>query len=60
MADYDEAQRKKYATVGKDRYPIGNKAHARLALAMINKGGLSHDQKMKVIDRAHAVLSGKK
>ena len=30
---YDEKERKEYATVGKDRYPINDKRHAKAALA---------------------------
>lgn len=59
MAVLDEKQRIASATIGKDRYPMPDRNHARLALAMINKGGLSSEQKMKVIRRAHAMLSGK-
>lgn len=59
MAVLTEEQRKRSATIGKDRYPIPDAAHAKLALAMINKGGLSHDQKMKVIKKAHEVLAHK-
>lgn len=58
MAVLDEKQRRASATIGKDRYPIPDKNHARIALAMINKGGLSHEQKMTVIRRAHAMLKG--
>lgn len=57
MATYDEVERKEYATIGKDRYPIGDKSHARAALSRVNQGGLSQDQKMTVIRRAHAMLA---
>lgn len=53
-----EAQRKASATIGKDRYPMPDKKHARLALAFINKGGLSEAQKAKVRVRAHKMLYG--
>lgn len=56
MAIYSEEQRKEYATIGKDRYPIGDKGHARAALSRINQGGLSPEQKMAVIRKAHAML----
>ncbi len=61
MADYSEKQRKEYATVKGGKFPIGDKAHARAALARLNqaKPPLSHDQKMTVIRRAHAMLRGK-
>lgn len=62
MATYSEEQRKKYATVevnGHPAFPVGDKNHAKLALAMINKGGLSHEQKMTVIAKAHKVLASK-
>ena len=58
---YDEKERKEYATVGKDRYPINDKSHAKAALARLNQGGLSPEEKMEVIRKAHAMLSkGKK
>ena len=57
---YDEKERKEYATVGKDSYPIGDKNHARAALSRINQGGLSPEEKMEVIRKAHAMLKGKK
>lgn len=59
MAVLDQKQREKSATIGKDRYPMPDKAHARMALSMINKGGLSHEQKMKVMKRANEMLSRK-
>lgn len=40
-------------------YPIPDKNHARAALALINKGGLSPAQKAKVRARADAKLRGK-
>lgn len=52
----NEKQRQESATIGKDRYPIPDKNHARMALAMINKGGLSPAQKAKVRARAHHML----
>lgn len=54
---YDEKQREEHATIGKDRYPIGDKSHARAALARLNQGGLSPEEKMKVIRKAHEMLS---
>ena len=45
-----------FAVAGR-RYPVEDKSHARAALAYINKGGLSSEQKMTVIRRAHAMLS---
>lgn len=59
MATYTAKQRRANATIGKDRYPIGDKNHARLALAFINKGGLSLAQKSKVRAKANRML-GKK
>jgi hypothetical protein len=56
MAVLHEAQRKKYATIGKDRYPINDKAHARAALARINQGNLSSSEKAKVHARAESML----
>lgn len=58
MAVLNEAQRKASATIGKDRYPMPDKTHARLALAFINKGHLSPAQKSRVRARAHKVLYG--
>jgi hypothetical protein len=57
MAVLNEKQRVASATVGKDRYPIPDKGHAKMALAYINKGGLSSEQKMVVIKKAHAMLA---
>lgn len=59
MAVLSQAQREKSATIGKDRYPIPDKGHARAALARINQGGLSREQKLKIIAKAHAMLSDK-
>lgn len=56
MAVLDEAQRKKFATIGKDRYPMPDVSHAKLALSMVNKGNLSHEQKMTVIKKASAMM----
>ena len=56
MAKLNEEQRKKSATIGKDRYPMPDKEHARLALAFINKGGLSPAEKDKVRARAQSIL----
>lgn len=56
MVVLNQKQREASATIGKDRYPMPDKNHARLALAFINKGGLSPSQKDKVRARAHAIL----
>lgn len=58
MAVLNEKQRKASATIGKDRYPIPDKAHAKAALARINQGNLSSSQKAKVRAKAHRVLYG--
>ena len=57
MGVYRAAQRKRLATVrtdGDSKYPIGDKAHARAALARINqaKPPLTVAQKAKVRARA--------
>lgn len=56
MAVLNQKQREASATVGKDRYPIPDKAHAKAALARINQGNLSSEQKAKVRAKAHRVL----
>jgi len=60
MATYKAAQRKRHATVktkGRARFPIGDKAHARAALARINQAkGLSASQKRTVVSKAYRVL----
>ena len=56
MAILNQREREKSATIGKDRYPIPDKNHARVALARINQGGLSSEQKAKVRAKAHRVL----
>jgi len=56
MAVLNAKQRRASATIGKDRYPIPDKAHAKAALARINQGGLSPSQKAKVRAKAHRVL----
>lgn len=56
MAILNQSQREKYATVGKDRYPINDKNHAKAALSRLNQGNLSPEQKMKVMHRANAML----
>lgn len=58
MAVLNEKQRKASATIGKDRYPIPDKNHARVALARINQGGLTEKQKAMVRAKAHRVLYG--
>lgn len=60
MARLNEKQREKSATIGKDRYPMPDKNHARLALAMINRGGLSAEEKSKVRARADRMLGGRR
>jgi hypothetical protein len=59
MAVLNAKQRRASATIGKDRYPIPDKAHARAALGRINQGGLSPAQKAKVRAKARRVLKGK-
>lgn len=59
MAILNQKQREASATIGKDRYPINDKAHARAALARLNQGGLSPSQKAKVRAKAHKMLYGK-
>lgn len=59
MGVLDQKQREKSATIGKDRYPIPDKSHARAALARLNQGNLSHEQKMTVIKKAHSMLASK-
>ncbi len=59
MARLDEKQREASATIGKDRYPIPDKAHAKAALGRINQGNLSPEQKAKVRAKARNVLYGK-
>ncbi len=56
MAILNQKQREASATIGKDRYPIPDKAHAKAALARINQGGLSSAQKAKVRAKAHRFL----
>lgn len=56
MAVLDQKQREESATIGKDRYPIPDKAHAKAALARINQGNLSSEQKAKVKAKAHKML----
>lgn len=56
MAVLNEKQREASATIGDDRYPMPDKAHARAALGRINQGGLSTSQKATVRARAHRIL----
>ena len=58
MAVLTQKQREASATIGKDRFPIGDKAHARAAIGRINQGGLSPEQKAKVLAKARKVLRG--
>lgn len=59
MGVLNQQQREEYATIGKDRYPIPDKNHARAAIGRINQGGLSPEQKQKVLAKAHEMLRGK-
>lgn len=59
MGVLKQKAREKSATIGKDRYPIPDKAHARAALGRINQGGLSPAQKARVKAKAHAMLRKK-
>lgn len=59
MAVLNEKQRKASATIGKDRYPINDPAHARAALSRINQGNLSPSQKAKVRAKADRMLKRK-
>ncbi len=64
MGVYKAAQRKKLAVVktgGKDKFPIGDKGHAKAALGRINQAEppLTPGQKAKVRAKANKVL-GKK
>ncbi len=54
----NQKQREASATIGKDRYPIPDRAHARMARARINQGGISTAQKAKVRARALKMLHG--
>lgn len=60
MGIYKESQRKEYATIGKDSFPIGDKAHARAALSRINQGNLSPAEKAKVRAKAKRMLGERK
>ena len=60
MSVLNEKQRKASATIGKDRYPIPDPAHAKAALGRINQGGLSPAQKAKVRAKANRVLGRSK
>ena len=60
MAVLNEKQRKASATIGDDRYPIPDPAHAKAALARINQGGLSPAQKAKVRAKAKRMLGERK
>lgn len=56
MAVLNEKQREASATIGDDRYPIPDAAHAKAALGRINQGGLSESQKEKVRAKANRML----
>ena len=67
MGVYKAPQRKKYAVVkrpgrpaSEQGYPIGDKAHARVALARINQGGLTPAQKARVRAAARRKLGKEK
>jgi hypothetical protein len=55
-----KGERKKSATIGDDGYPMPDKVHARLALQLINRGGLSAEEKTKVRNKAHKILNDPK
>ena len=59
MAVLNQAQREKSATIGKDRFPIPDKAHAKVALARLNQGGLSAEEKKHVMMMAMKKLGHK-
>jgi hypothetical protein len=60
VATYKAKARKKYATVktkGRARFPIGDKAHARAALARLGQAkGLSASQKRTIVSKAYKKL----
>ncbi len=56
MGTYNAKQRKKYATVGKDEFPIGDKVHAEKALQFINSSDLTSSEKTKVRAKADKML----
>ena len=65
MGIYKAAARKANATIvvkGKPKFPMKDKAHARVALARIDqaKPPLTASQKAKVRARAHRILGTKK
>lgn len=53
---YDAGERRAHATIGGDRYPIGDKEHALAALERLHQGGLSNAEKAKVIAKAARYL----
>lgn len=59
MAVLNQAQRKASETLPGGRYPIPDKGHAKAALARINQGNLSPEEKSKVRAKAYRML-GKK
>lgn len=64
MADYNQKQYNKYGTIkqnGEEKLPMGDKVHARAALARMNqvKPALTHEQKMKVLRKAKEILGAK-
>lgn len=60
MANLNQIPKELPAPTGKGPYAIPAQNHTKLALSMINRGGLSHDQKMTAIRKANAVLAGRK
>jgi len=60
MAVYKAKARKKYATVrtkGRARFPIGDKRHARAALARLGQAkGLTASQKRTIVSKAYRKL----
>lgn len=60
MAILNAQQRRASETLPGGRYPIPDKGHAKMAIAYINKGGLSPEQKMEVMRKAHMMLNKSK
>lgn len=60
MAVLDAKERRKSETLPGGRYPMPDKNHARNALARLNQGGLSSEQKAKVRARANRILGKRK
>lgn len=47
-----------FAIPSERKYPINDKNHARAAIMLINKGGLTTEQKQTVMKKALAKLRG--